>query len=293
MPAQTGALPAQAVALPAQAGADLRVLAQLSESNARISTRIRDIQSLSEREILACGNVLWAIAEKGRDLADESERAVASSMARTEEITSRFARGMQADLLAQETAVQHVLELASGIEAAIHAINDLMLSSKVLAVNARIEAARVGEQGKGFARIADSLSELSGVIRGASDTVSSSIGAVRQGLPQMSASAASMHERTNLFIDEVGKQVESASLRAGNGESNGSLSKLMELSNQALSHLQFQDRMSQNLFAINGDLDLVKERVRQTLNGEEDNPEQAESEIADGSEPLPGEIMLF
>ena len=280
--------------MPAQTGADLRVLAELSESNARISTRIRDIQSLSEREILACGNVLWAIVDKGRDLADESERAAASSMARTEEITGRFARGMRADLLAQETAVQHVLKLASGIEAAIHAINDLMLSSKVLAVNARIEAARVGEQGKGFARIADSLSELSGVIRGASDTVSSSIGAVRQGLPQMSASAASMHERTNLFIDEVGKQVESASLRAGNGESNGSLGKLMELSNQALSHLQFQDRMSQNLFAINGDLDLVKERVRQTLNGEEDNPEKAETgEIADGSEPLPGEIMLF
>src|SRR5271165_4700801 len=160
MPAQTGAMPAQT-------GADLRVLAQLSESNARISTRIRDIQSLSEREILACGNVLWAIAEKGRDLADESERAAASSMARTEEITGRFARGMRGDLLAQETAVQHVLELASGIESAINAINDLMLSSKVLAVNARIEAARVGEQGKGFARIADSLSELSDVIRGA------------------------------------------------------------------------------------------------------------------------------
>ncbi len=277
-----------------RAGADLRVLTQLSESNARISAKINDIRSLTEREILACGNVLSAIVDKGRDLADESERSAASSMARAEEITGRFARGIRADLGAQEAAVQHVLELASGIEAAIHAINDLMLSSKVLAVNARIEAARIGEQGKGFARIADSLSALSGVIRGASDTVSSSIDGVRAGLPQMSVSAASMLERTNLFIDEVAKQVESASLQAGNGERNGSLAKLMELSNQALSHLQFQDRMAQNLVAIDGDLDLVKERVRRTLSGEEYNPEQPETdEAANGGEPLAGEIMLF
>ena len=97
-------------------------------------------------------------------------------MARSEEITTRFVRGMREDILAQENAVQNVLDLAGRIEGAIAAINDLTLSSKVLAINARIEAARLGAQGRGFTVIADSLSGLSSVIREASSKVGSGRG---------------------------------------------------------------------------------------------------------------------
>jgi methyl-accepting chemotaxis protein len=274
------------------AAVDLRVLKQLNESNARIGRLIRDIQSLTEREILACGGVLSAIVDTASHLAHESERSLASSIAHSEEMTARFVQGMRADILAQESAVQRILKLASGIEAAITAINDLTLSSKVLAINARIESARLGEQGKAFAVIADSLGGLSSVIHGASDTVSASIDAVRKGIPQMSASAVSMHERTNLFVEEVAEQVKSASLETG-GQSSGSLAKLMELSNQALSHLQFQDPMAQKLLSINGDLELVKERVRQVLGGVDQLDAADIGEVARGSEPPPGEIVLF
>ena len=81
------------------------VLAQLTDSNAAITRRM-DIQSLSEREVLACGDVLSAIVNKARDLTGDSERAVASSSARSEEITARFVLGMQEDIRAQEAAVQ-------------------------------------------------------------------------------------------------------------------------------------------------------------------------------------------
>src|SRR5437016_125628 len=65
------------------------VLAQLTDSNASVARRIQDIQSLSEREVLACGDVLSAIVDKARDLTEDSERAVASSLARSEQITAR------------------------------------------------------------------------------------------------------------------------------------------------------------------------------------------------------------
>jgi len=279
--------------MPPQPAPNLRVLNEISESNGRVGRLISDIQSLTEREILACGNVLSAIVDNASRLAEESEHAVAASTARSEEITARFVQGMRADILAQETAAQRILNLAGGIEAAIAAINDLTLSSKLLAINARIESARLGEQGRAFAVIADSLSGLSGVIHGASGTVSSSIDAVRKGIPQMSASAASMHERTTLFIEELGAEVKSASMRSGIGQSDSTLAKLLELSNQALSHLQFQDPMAQKLFSINGALDQVKERVRQVLGGAEPLEETESAEATSGSEPLSGEIMLF
>jgi methyl-accepting chemotaxis protein len=270
-----------------------RVLNQLSESNSRIASRIRDIQSMSEREILACGSALSSIVDKARQLAEESDQAVAASMARSEQATTRFVQGMREDILAQEAAVQRVLDLASGIENAITAINDLTLSSKVLAINARIEAARLGAQGKGFAVIADSLSGLSSVIRAASDTVSSSIEGVRKGLPPVSARATSMRERAEIFIDEVAAQVKSASLQTDRGAGNSGLATLTELSNQALSHLQFQDPMSQKLLSVIGELDQVKERVGEVLIGGSHGRAPETSETAVSCEPTPGEIMLF
>lgn len=271
----------------------LRVLGEISESNARIAERIKDVQSLTEREILACGNALSAIVDKARDLTNESERAAASSVARSDEITARFVRGMREDILAQETAVQRVLVLASGIETAIKAIDGLRMSSKTLALNAKIEAARLGERGNAFGVVADGLSGLSDVIRAATDTVSSAICSVREGLPPVRERAASMHTRTKVFVDEVGEQVKSASQQAGDGHSNGRFDVLMELSNQALSHLQFQDPMAQKLLLIDRELDRAKERVRQLLNGGALEGSDI-SEVSGGSsEPPPGEIVLF
>ncbi len=280
--------------IPLDHAANRRALDQLADSHARIANRIRDIQSMSEREILACGDVLASIIDKARQLAEESDHAVAASMARSEKTTSRFVQGMREDLRSQETAVQRVLDLAGGIEDAIKAINDLTLSSKVLAINARIEAARLGAQGKGFAVIADSLSGLSGVIRAASDTVSSSIEAVRQGLPPVSARATSMRERTEVFINEVAAHVRSASMQTDGGQQgNGPLAVLMDLSNRAVSHLQFQDPMSQRMHSIIADLDVTKERMERILAGGSEVDALEANGIEAGNQPPPGEIVLF
>jgi methyl-accepting chemotaxis protein len=267
-------------------------MAQLSDSNARIARRVQDVRSLTEREVLACGTVLQTIVEKARDLANESERTLASSTARSEEITSRFILGMQEDILAQETAVRRTMDLASGIAEAIAALDHLVFFSKILAINAKIEAARLGSQGDAFEVVADGLGGLSDVIGEASDKVTSAIGAVREGLPPVSARAASMRERSRLFVNEVAERVRSASLHVDNGSSNDRLDVLMELSNQALSHLQFQDPMAQKLLLIDRDLDLVKDRVRRVLNGV-DHAEVSEIDEESSSEPLPGEVVLF
>jgi methyl-accepting chemotaxis protein len=275
-----------------QAPATLRALTQLDESHARVVEVINDVRSLTEREVLACGNVLSAIVENAMHLTRESESSLASSEARSEEINSRFVNGMREDILAQTTAVQRVLDLAKGIEAAVIAINDLTVSSRVLAINARIEAARLGEQGKGFAVIADNLSLLSKSIRATSEKVSSAIDSVREGLQPVSARAVSMDDRTKIFVEEVAAQVHFTSMQADSCQPGGRLTALTELSNQALSHLQFQDPMAQKLSSITSELKQAKERVRQSLKGEEEFSVTGASEsICD--EPLAGEVMLF
>jgi methyl-accepting chemotaxis protein len=269
------------------------VLAQLSESNLRIAEIVDGVRSLTEREVLACGNVVSDIVSNARRLAAESESSLAASIARSEEINDRFVRDMQQDILAQTTAVNSVLDLAKGIEEAVAAINDLTVSSRVLAINARIEAARLGEQGRGFAVIADNLSELSRVIRASSDKVSTTIGAVRLGLQPVSEHAASMDDRTKRFVDDVADQVKLSSLHTDDGQSTGPLASITELANQALSHLQFQDPMAQKLLSINRDLEHVKGRVASVLNGETTFDSAQDSHEAGFSDAVSGEVMLF
>jgi methyl-accepting chemotaxis protein len=273
---------------------DARVMAEIAEGRARVAGRVDELKSLSERETLACGNVLSSIVDNVRGLISETDRTVAQAKARSDAATSRFIEGMQQDAGSQAAAVAEVLRLADGVEEAIRSINGLTQYSNLLAINARIEAARIGEQGRGFAVIAQHMRDLSITIRESADKVSAAIGAVRQGLPPVGARATSMQERTRTFVDEVAAQVKSASLqteRSADKAAHGRLDAVIELSNQALSHLQFQDPLVQNLSSINRDIAQVEGRVRRVLRGED--LEALADDPSSGAQPAPGKITLF
>jgi methyl-accepting chemotaxis protein len=201
---------------------------------------------------------------------------------------------MRADIEAQQAAVAHVLELAEGMQNAMEAINGLSQYSNLLAINSRIEAARIGELGAGFAVIADHTRELSKTIRTTADRVSEAIEAVRRGLPPVRERASAMQERAQTFIDAVGEQVKSASSRTATGSAGSQrLEAVMHLSNEALSHLQFQDPVAQALSAIGGDIDLLSTRVRRVLAGDL-HLESVQSPSADArARPAPGTITFF
>jgi methyl-accepting chemotaxis protein len=276
---------------------DARIMAEIAGGRQRVAERVDELKSLSERETLACGNVLSSIVDNVRDLISETDRTVAQAKARSDAATSRFIEGMQQDAGSQTAAVAEVLRLADGVEEAIRSINGLTQYSNLLAINARIEAARIGEQGRGFAVIAQHMRDLAITIRESADKVSTAIGAVRQGLPPVGARATSMHERTRSFVDEVAAQVKSASLqtdpaqRSADNAIHGRLDAVIELSNQALSHLQFQDPLVQNLASINRDIAQVEGRVRRVLSGE--HLETLANVASSGGQPAPGKITLF
>lgn len=286
---------AAARAVDARAEADdARIMAEIAGGRQRVAERVDELKALSERETLACGNVLSSIVENVRGLISETDRTVTQAKARSDAATSRFIDGMQQDAGSQAAAVAEVLRLADGVEEAIRSINGLTQYSNLLAINARIEAARIGEQGRGFAVIAQHMRDLSVTIRESADKVSAAIGAVREGLPPVGARATSMQERTRAFVDEVAAQVKLASLqtdRSADQAAHSRLDAVIELSNQALSHLQFQDPLVQNLSAIDRDIAQIEGRVRRVLRGED--LETLDDDPSSGAQPAPGKITLF
>lgn len=271
---------------------DAAVMAEIARGKDGVAERVEELKSLSERETLACGDVLSSIVDNVRELIAETDRTVAAAQASSDAATARFVEGMQQDAASQAAAVRDVLQLAGSVEEAIGSINGLTQYSNLLAINARIEAARLGEQGKGFAVIAQHMRDLSVTIRESADKVSAAIGAVRQGLPPVGARATAMHERTRGFVDEVAAQVKAASRNGDSASAHSSrLDAVIELSNKALSHLQFQDPLAQNLTSINRDLSQVEGRVRRVLQGED--LETLAGESSGRGQPAPGKITLF
>ena len=280
--------------VPAQHVDQSLVLAEIAQGKQRVAGRVEELKSLSERETLACGNVLSSIVDNVRDLITETDKTVAAAKARADEATSRFVGEMQQDAMKQEAAVKDVLVLADGVEEAIGSINGLTQYSNLLAINARIEAARLGEQGRGFAVIAQHMRDLSVTIRQSADKVSSAIEAVRQGLPPVGSRASSMHERTRGFVEALAEQAKASSLQPGSSSAHGGrLEGVMQLSNEALSHLQFQDPLVQNLSSINRDFDLLEGRVRRVLAGEVALAALSQDESTGAARPAPGKITLF
>jgi hypothetical protein len=289
-PAATAVAPAPVTVAPETRA---RVLEEIDGGKTRVSREIGDLKRLSERAALACGHLLSGIVDTVRHLIGEADRAATESRARFSELTSRFVGEMQDDIRAQQTAVDEVLRLADGIEGAVDAINSLTLSSHMLAINASIEAARLGPHGRGVAVIAGQMREMSHTVRVTAETVRASIDAVRAGLPPVRERAACMHERTRTFIEVVAEQMKLASLQAdADVRGNGRLDTVIEMSNKALSHLQFQDPFAQRLSSIDGDLDVLEARVRRVLDGIALEP-LAAGDPPRGDAPPAGEVRLF
>jgi methyl-accepting chemotaxis protein len=288
------AAPGESLVAAAPGATHPRAMAEIARGRQRIAARVGSLETLAEEEILACGKVLAQIVDNVRELIVETDGTVARAMARSDEVTARFIGEMQQDVGAQEQAVQQVLELAVSMQDAIEAINGLSQYSNVLSINARVEAARLGEQGAGFAVIADHTRQLSRTISEAAARVSHAITAVRAGLPPVSERASAMQARTREFIGVVGEQMKSASLQAATGSAgNRRLEEVVKLTNQALSHLQFHDPLAQSLAAINRDLGRVEDRVGRVLGGETVLEEAATDPAPSSGQPPPGKITLF
>jgi methyl-accepting chemotaxis protein len=271
-----------------------RVREELDRGRGRVAARVEALRTLTEREILACGSVLSGIVDTARAIISDTEDAAAAAIKRSDETTARFIGEMRQDIEAQEAAVTEVLALAATMEEAISAINSLSQYSDLLSINARIEAARIGEAGAGFAVIAEQTRQLSGTIRGAAERVGAAIGAVRQGLPPVRERASAMQERARAFIDVVSSEMKQGTHESTSGSAAGHrLDAVMRLSNEALSHLQFHDPLVQELTSINQDFAVLSERVARVMAGEALPDAAAEAPRRAEARPQSGKVTLF
>ena len=107
------------------------------------------------------------------------------------------------ELLTVNTRMQSLEERLLSIDQVIGKINKIADQANMLALNASIEAARAGDQGKGFGVVAREVKELAGTTKTANEEVRASLTQVGQAVHELSHSVAESVKVMQRSIDTV------------------------------------------------------------------------------------------
>ncbi|ANW25458.1 hypothetical protein BA953_15310 [Vibrio coralliilyticus] len=148
-------------------------------------------QALSQQQ-LETDSVAAAVTEMGetiKDVASTTESAAGNTQRSYDTAQLGFddivetrdtISSLSEDLATARGEVNHLLALSDQISSVLNVIGEIAEQTNLLALNAAIEAARAGEQGRGFAVVADEVRTLAGKTQRSTAEISDIISAVQQ-----------------------------------------------------------------------------------------------------------------
>lgn len=298
--------------------------------------RIGQLNRMTESGTLSAGRSLGAIVEEAQAYAQRArstlegvagsadQRGIAELVASQNQILESFIQEMRSQIERQAQVAQAALRSSSQIASLGNEIGAVAFQSRLLSLNASIEAGRMGQQGRAFGVIAAEMTKLSQQVESTSKAVNELVSVLSAALPSVFDAAQEMRGSSEAFITEIGGSISKVdegvkqlaesvqqTLHAG----DRSIAGILEHSQDALSALQFQDPVAQGLVAVAKDFNFAARSVCEIVSGspvaaravatpldapasgvtQKSHQEEIQhvSVIANSNGPPPGEVLLF
>ncbi|MFM4778470.1 methyl-accepting chemotaxis protein [Aeromonas caviae] len=158
-------------------------------------------EELSATALQVAGNANAAVA--AADEADTAAQEGKSVVAQTQEAMSR----LMTVISDAKPVVEHLSANSDNINDILVVIQGIAEQTNLLALNAAIEAARAGEQGRGFAVVADEVRNLAGRTQNAIVEIQNLIGQLQSGTEAVVKAILTSHHQADLTLTKVEQSV--------------------------------------------------------------------------------------
>jgi methyl-accepting chemotaxis protein len=238
-----------------------RTMNEQSNRSSQIATAAEEMS----QTVIDIAKNASTIAQKSSDTAAQARKGadvVRKSVAES--------RGIVETVNASTNVVQCLGDKSKQIGEIVDVINDIADQTNLLALNAAIEAARAGEQGRGFAVVADEVRKLAERTAKATTEISQMIGSIQGEVGSAVEAMSRTNEKVNVGLQyslEAGEELKQIVVSAV------ALQKLVEQIATAT------EQMSTTAESISGDIQAVAGGARE-ISGGSDQIAQSSTELA-------------
>ncbi|MBG0759352.1 methyl-accepting chemotaxis protein [Vibrio cidicii] len=251
----------------------------ISSSIVQLNQTAKDNEKILLTHSAETDQVVTAITQMS-----ESARSVAENVIQSNRITDGASKEAEQSLVIVNNAVQTVSALVSDVEdmskhivsmnkdankisEVLNVIGEISEQTNLLALNAAIEAARAGEQGRGFAVVADEVRALAARTQNSTTEISDMLAKLLDGTSSVVDSMEKTKEQCQSTADKTSEVSNSLNVMSN------SVKEIDDVSTQIASATEEQStvagELSRNMLAIRDIVDTLVTSGRQTVNATE------------------------